>query len=105
MHEFSQKECGKIFLCLVDPKTIHVPPLSETIDTPANRAAMPAADTSTWTPPAFIAERAFEWAHHGDALQQQKQSYALSNGGVAFAVRTVNGQSELRRLRESVAEE
>lgn len=27
-----------------------------TIDTPANRAAMPAADTSTWTPPEVIAE-------------------------------------------------
>jgi hypothetical protein len=68
---------------------------------------MPGADTSAWTPPAFIADRAFEWANHSDAQQQQpnKHSYALTNGGAAFAVRTVSGQSELRRLRESVAEE
>ncbi len=30
--------------------------LPETIDTPANRAAMPGADFSQWTPPAAIAE-------------------------------------------------
>jgi len=30
-----------------------------TIDTPANRAAMPGADTSLWTPPARIADVIF----------------------------------------------
>lgn len=34
--------------------------LPETIDTPANRAAMPGADTSRWTPPAAIA-RTIAW--------------------------------------------
>jgi NAD(P)-dependent dehydrogenase (short-subunit alcohol dehydrogenase family) len=34
--------------------------LPETIDTPANRAAMPQADFSRWTPPAAIA-RAIAW--------------------------------------------
>jgi NAD(P)-dependent dehydrogenase (short-subunit alcohol dehydrogenase family) len=34
--------------------------IPDTIDTPANRAAMPAADFSRWTPPAAIAE-AIAW--------------------------------------------
>jgi len=33
-----------------------------TIDTEANRAAMPTADRSTWTPPSHIADKVIEWA-------------------------------------------
>ena len=36
--------------------------LPMTIDTPANREAMPDADRSTWTPTHAIADRVVEWA-------------------------------------------
>jgi dihydropteridine reductase len=35
--------------------------LPVTIDTPSNRAGMPSADTSTWTPPDFIARTILGW--------------------------------------------
>ena len=33
-----------------------------TIDTPSNRAGMPDADFSTWTPMEHMADKAFEWS-------------------------------------------
>lgn len=42
--------------------------LPVTIDTPANRAAMPGADTSTWTPPAEIAERVLAWTEDATSV-------------------------------------
>jgi len=50
--------------------------LPVTLDTPANRSGMPNADTSTWTPLGFVADRLFEWSSdkekrpaHGSLVQ------------------------------------
>lgn len=36
--------------------------LPQTLDTPGNRAAMPGADTSSWTPTSFVADELLGWA-------------------------------------------
>ena len=41
--------------------------LPGTIDTPGNRAAMPDADTSEWTPVSEIADKVLEWASDKDS--------------------------------------
>jgi dihydropteridine reductase len=54
-------------------KTSGLPPdahvvclLPVTLDTPMNRAAMPDADRSSWTPLSYVAELALEWAAGGN---------------------------------------
>ncbi len=42
--------------------------LPVTLDTPGNRAAMPKADTSSWTPLETLAEKMHEWALNPNAV-------------------------------------
>ncbi|KAL7754243.1 hypothetical protein RI367_000224 [Sorochytrium milnesiophthora] len=42
--------------------------LPVTLDTPANRAGMPGADTSSWTPMDAIAKKVFEWSGNSSAV-------------------------------------
>jgi len=55
------------------------------IDTPANRAAMPKADTSNWTPTEVIAQRLVTWA--------QREGKEPINGGL-YVIETKAGQTK-----------
>jgi NAD(P)-dependent dehydrogenase (short-subunit alcohol dehydrogenase family) len=68
--------------------------LSETIDTPTNRAAMPDTDTSSWTPPAFIAERLFAWSSGDEQVEN----------GSLLAIQTRKGETAIKTLRLQVDE-
>ena len=83
-------------LAHIHSPTEHHTRTSETIDTPANRAAMPQADTSSWTPPSFIAEHACAWS-----LNAGPQTAA---NGDALIVRTRGGRSEWRRVHAEAKE-
>jgi len=56
-----------------------------TLDTPSNRAAMPDADVSTWTPLDVVSAALFEWA----SSNQKRPS-----SGSLVTVKTTNGQTE-----------
>jgi hypothetical protein len=62
---------------------------SETIDTPANRGAMPDADHSSWTPPSDIAARLSAWAQGTERV----------DNGDAFVIATRKGATEFRKLQ------
>eukprot|EP00922_Rhytidocystis_sp_ex-Travisia-forbesii_P073140 GHVS01109042.1.p1 GENE.GHVS01109042.1~~GHVS01109042.1.p1 ORF type:complete len:186 (-),score=28.04 GHVS01109042.1:113-670(-) len=49
-----------------DAKVVGLAPV--TLDTPANRAAMPTADTSTWTPLGHLSGKLVEWTARPDLL-------------------------------------
>lgn len=61
--------------------------LPVTIDTPSNRSGMPDADTSTWTPPKFIAETVLGWA-----TGERPES------GSKFVVKTEKNESRLEKV-------
>lgn len=67
---------------------------SETIDTPSNRAAMPEADTSTWTKPSWIAERLFAWASGTEPIEN----------GSLLAIQTREGVTAIKPLKIQVNE-
>src|SRR5262245_60873317 len=58
-----------------------------TLDTPGNRAAMPDADTSTWTPLPEIAARVLAWAQGTRKVPHGKLVVVeTSAGATAFSV-------------------
>ncbi|KAJ1901618.1 hypothetical protein LPJ66_000643 [Kickxella alabastrina] len=59
--------------------------LPATIDTPANRAAMPKADVSSWTPLGVIAEQLYQWAS-GQAECENGHLYKFVTAGGATRV-------------------
>ena len=59
---------------------------SATLDTPANRAAMPKADFSSWTPCEEVAAKVGAWATQEEQVQQ----------GALYAVETKQGKSEFK---------
>ena len=54
-----------------------------TLDTPGNRAAMPDADISTWTPLDVVAEKFEQWIRNGDA-----------KNGVCYHLKTEGGRTD-----------
>ena len=62
--------------------------LPATIDSEANRGAMPDADTSTWTNPEDIASMLLEWAEVPESR--------LGNSGALVEVHTENHQTSFR---------
>jgi NAD(P)-dependent dehydrogenase (short-subunit alcohol dehydrogenase family) len=57
-----------------------------TLDTAANRAAMPGADVSQWTPPDAIAEEISRWMH--DQASAAAENAATPKSGSVVEVRT-----------------
>ena len=58
--------------------------LPNTLDTPGNRAGMPDADRSTWTPTDVTAEKIAEWA----------EGKNRPNSGDLIVLQTLNGQTQ-----------
>lgn len=54
------------------------------LDTPANRASMPEADMSSWTPPEEVADRLLAWAEKKDTAK---------NGSI-YRIETVRGKTD-----------
>jgi dihydropteridine reductase len=63
--------------------------LRVTIDTPANRQAMPSADYSSWTPTESIALQIHEWLEHPESL---------AHGGL-YSVITQNNSTTFSQLK------
>lgn len=63
--------------------------LPVTIDTPANRAAMPTADFAQWTPPADIAQQLLRWSERAPAPVS----------GAFYAFRTAQAKTVVEELR------
>lgn len=62
--------------------------LPNTLDTPGNRAGMPDADTSSWTPLSDVADQLVRWA---------ERSPAPTNGGL-YAIETAGGVTDFRMV-------
>jgi dihydropteridine reductase len=58
------------------------------LDTPANRASMPEADVSTWTPLDHVAERLYEWADKKDIVKS----------GCVYKIVTASGKTEFSAI-------
>jgi len=58
-----------------------------TIDTPSNRAAMPKADFSTWTPPSAISEYVMRWSlRHENPVNGGLYKISTQNGKTAVSL-------------------
>ncbi|KAJ1666560.1 hypothetical protein IW140_004596 [Coemansia sp. RSA 1813] len=55
--------------------------LPVTLDTPANRAAMPAADHSSWTPLQDVADMLYQWASGQTSYEGGKLYKVITNNG------------------------
>ena len=67
--------------------------LPKTLDTPANRAAMPDAATDDWTPPRAIAERIRGWA---DGSERRPRSGSL------VSVITQQGTTQFKSVVQTI---
>jgi dihydropteridine reductase len=66
-----------------------------TIDTPGNRAGMPDADTSTWTPTAEIAGRVLAWV---SAVRADAATAAAPASGSLVVPVTTAGTTQWKRV-------